>query len=105
MEKDVLKGVVEIEKEIRQRLEIEQEKAQKWLVKVKKEAEEEVLAKEFDLKEEMNRSTDSALSDARGKASGINDTAHRYSGHLKKISDDTLKKIILKYLPRILPGG
>ena len=105
MDKDILKGVIEVEEEIKHRLAAEQEKAQKWLAQVRQETEQEVLAKEHNLKEDLNKTADSAQSQARAQAEEIINNARVYSDRLKNISDDTLKKIITEHLPRILPGG
>ena len=105
MDKDILKGVIEVEEEIKQRLAAEQEKAEKWLAQVRQEAEQEVLAKEHNLKEDLKKTADSTQSQARAQAEEIINNARVYSDRLKNISDDTLKKIITEHLPRILPGG
>ena len=105
MDKDILKGVIEVEEEIKQRISAQQEKAEKWLEQVRQEAEEEVLSKEHDLKENLKKTADSAQARARAEAEEIIRKAQAYADRLKNISDDTLKKIISEHLPRILPGG
>ena len=105
MDKDILKGVIEVEEEIKQRISAQQEKAEKWLEQVRQEAEEEVLSKEHDLKENLKKTADNAQARARAEAEEIIRKAQAYADRLKNISDDTLKKIISEHLPRILPGG
>jgi hypothetical protein len=96
-----LKGVVEVEKEIRQRLTIEQKKVQEWLEEVKKEAEREVLANKSDVQENLSRVVD----EARIRAERITGEARAYAEKLEGLGEDVLKKIVVRHLSRILPGA
>ena len=53
--------------------------------KNKKEAEEDVLAKESDFQEDLSRDNGNVRSEAEVRASEIIDSAQKYSDHLKKI--------------------
>jgi gas vesicle protein len=100
MENDILKGIVEVEKEIRQHLTIEQKNVQEWLEEVKKEAEREVLANKSDVQENLSRVVD----EARIRAERITGEERAYAEKLEGLGEDVLKKIIVRHLSRILPG-
>jgi hypothetical protein len=104
MENEILKGVVEVEKDIRQRLEIERKKVQEWLAKVKHDVEKEVLEEEAGLKENLNRSVHDAHSDAQVKAARIINDAEEYARKLESLGDDVLKRVALRHVHLILPG-
>ena len=104
MENDILRGIVEVEKDIRQRLEIERKRVTEWLEEVKKELENKVLAEESGLKDTLSRTAEDSRSDAQVEASGIIDEAQKYATKLENLSDELLKKIALRHLSCILPG-
>ena len=54
MDDDILSRVVEVEREVQQRLDVEKKMSLDWIEKVKKEAEERVIAEEKKLKEALS---------------------------------------------------
>ncbi len=104
MEDDILSKIVEVEKEIQERLEIEKNKAHEWLEKVKKDAEKELITVEKELNESLNQELQDAKQHAEKKASEILLDAQTKAERLEKLSDEILKTVILKHIIRILPG-
>ncbi len=104
MEDDILSKIVEVEKEIQERLEIEKNKAHEWLEKVKKDAEKELITVEKELNESLNQELQDAKQHAEKKASEILLDAQTKVERLEKLSDEILKTVILKHIIRILPG-
>ena len=105
MEKDVLSTIIEIEKEIEERLESERRKAVQWLDSAKKEIEVELAANVRELKDSLMESVDIARENAEKQASAILSEAAKQSRLLSEIGDETLKRIITEHLRRILPGS
>lgn len=104
MENDILHRLIEVEKEVQQRLELEKSKSKAWLQKVREDAEREIHALETGLKETLAQEINTAELNAGKKASDILENAHKKSGFLEKIGNGQLKKIILKHISGILPG-
>ena len=104
MEEDILGKVVEIEKEIRQRLETEKAKSEQWLVKAREDAEKEVNR----TKEDLNGSLNAAIKEARAfsekKALQIIEEANLFAEKLEGLESEKLKEIILRHISTILPG-
>jgi vacuolar-type H+-ATPase subunit H len=104
MDDDILSQVVEVEKEVQQRIEIEKKMSQEWLENVKKEAEEKVLIEEKELKKNVTDSISIARLNAEKKAEAIISDANVEAERIEKLDDDILKNIIIKHIIRILPG-
>jgi len=104
MDDDILSQVVEVEKEVQQRIEIEKKMSQEWLKNVKKEAEEKVLIEEKELKKNVTDSISIARLNAGKKAEAIISDANVEAERIEKLDDDILKNIIIKHIIRILPG-
>ena len=105
MEDDILSKIVEVEKEIQKRLEIERNTTQEWLEKIKKDTEKELIMAEKELKESLNKAVQDAKSNAEKKASEYLLDAQTKAKRLEKLSDEILKTVILKHIIRILPYG
>jgi len=105
MEDDILSKIVEVEKEIQERTEIEKNKAHEWLEKVKKDAETELATVEKELYESLNQELQDAKQHAEKKASEILLDAQTKAERIEKLSDEILKTVILKHIITILPYG
>jgi hypothetical protein len=103
MEKDILKEVIEVEKEVHEKIQIEKRISQEWLEKIKKDTEPEVLKEEENLKGSFNKAVKDAKLNAEKKAAAILEEANIKAERFEELSDGTLKKIILKHIKRILP--
>lgn len=103
MEKDILSRVIEVEKEIQERLRAEKERSVEWLEKVKREAEEAVASDEERLKESFENAKVCSAAGADRKAAEILRKAAEEEERISAISDETLGRIIMKHLALILP--
>ncbi len=104
MKEDILGEVIEVEKEIQKRLEVEKNKSQEWLEKVKRDAQKEILTEENSLKGSLEKAVKEAQLNAEKKASNISNDAHAKAERLENLSDEILKGIILRHITRTLPG-
>jgi len=104
MERDILGSVIEIEEEIKSRLEAERKKAEEWLGKIKKDTEEEAGRQEDSLQEAFQAALETERENAGKRASEILDHAKARAERLENLHDEILRGIISKYIIRILPG-
>ena len=103
MENDVLHKLMEVEKEVQQRFELEKGRSQAWLERVRGDAEKEIHALETELKEALAKEISSAELDAGKKASKLLEDAYEESGLPEKLENGRLKDILLKHISGILP--
>lgn len=104
MEEDVLKKVIETEKEIQKSLEREKAKSLAWLEGIKKESEEEIRREEEKITESLNRSGEDAKREAGLKASRITEQAAQKIAIMTALNDETLSRIVERQSNGILPG-
>jgi vacuolar-type H+-ATPase subunit H len=104
MEEDILGKVVEVEKEIRHRLETEKEKAEQWLAAAREDAEKEVNRTKEDLKGSLDATIKEARAVSEEKALQIIGDAKLSAEKLKGLESEELRKIILRHISIILPG-
>ena len=104
MERDILSQVIEAEKEIQQRLDLEKVKTREWIERAKKECDEEFVLEEKRIKASLEKSIEEAIKEAEIKASGIVSRAEADAERLGRLETETLSKIIARQIDRILPG-
>jgi hypothetical protein len=103
MKEEILGAVVGVEKEIAHAIESEKKKSREWLDKLKKETGQAVIKEKKLLQYSLNRYITKAKTLSEEKASQLVADAEATAEQLENISDDILKKIIRKYIIRILP--
>jgi len=104
MEKDILSEVIVVEKEIQERLELEQLRSRKWLENIRKESEEQLAREEKTIKDSLNKAIENAKKDAELKAEEIVERADAKAMLLANLNDETVGEIVGKQVARILPG-
>ncbi len=95
--------MIETEREIQAILEREKKKADEWVERVRAEAGQEIAREEERLKALSARAMAAARADAEAKAAEIIASSNLRAQRLAHL-DDSVRKILVKYLPRILPG-
>ena len=104
MEKDTLSQVIEAEKEIQKRMEIEKAKAAEWLESAKKGAEADYLREEKKVRASIDQWQAETAKEAEENAARIVGCAAREAERFGAVEADSLKRIVLKHIARILPG-
>ncbi len=104
MEKDILRQVIEVEKEIQKCLESEKVKIREWLEGVKKESDEEFLREELEIKQSLDQSLREATRQSETAAAEILSEAADAAERLKRLKAETLTGIIGRRIAGILPG-
>ena len=103
MEKDILSKVIEVEREIQEKLRGEKSRSLEWIERARKEAKEELAAEEERLREYYEKAMDTIGAEAGKQADEVLRNSAVQAERLSGISDDTLRRILLRYLPGILP--
>ena len=104
MEKDILSKVIEVEKEIQERLRDEKNKAHEWLEAAKKEIERDISLQEEQLRESYTKDREEAKAEAEREAARIVQDASTLAERYRRISDETLEKIVKRHMLKILPS-
>jgi len=103
MEKDILSKVIEVEREIQERLREEKSKSLEWVERAKKEVEEELAREEEGLKEYCRKTVDDTGAAAEKEAAELLRGSACQAGRLAAISDDVLTGMVLRYIQGIVP--
>jgi vacuolar-type H+-ATPase subunit H len=104
MEKDILTKVIEVEKEIQEKLREEKSKAHEWLEGVKKEIEKDISLQEEQLRELYTRGREDAKAEAEREAARVVQDAATLAERYRRIGDETLEKIVKRHVVKILPA-
>jgi vacuolar-type H+-ATPase subunit H len=104
MENDILREIIDVEKEIQQSVEHTRSMTREWLDARKKEIEDELARSEKEIQAAFEHSREMAIEDARKKASNIIADAERQASRISQINNDDLKKMVSSNLHKILPG-
>jgi vacuolar-type H+-ATPase subunit H len=104
MDDDILSKVVEVEKDVQQRIGIEKNMSREWLENVKRDAEEKILREEKELKTAFDEAIRKTNISSEKKAIEIIKDANTETEKLERLGNDILKKIIMKHTFMILPG-
>lgn len=104
MDRDILLRVVEVEKEIQERLETEGRKAAERIDEARLNAGEAVRAEESRLDASFTETVQEAQALARKQASEILKDARSFVKQIDALGDDILLRVLQRHITRILPG-
>jgi vacuolar-type H+-ATPase subunit H len=104
MDSDLLVRIIAAEKEIHKCLEDEKVEAREWLESVRRDAEEDFGRKMAKIRESSGKSVEAAKKEAVHRAALIISTADAWARRIEKVDDDTLRRIIMRHLHKILPA-
>ncbi len=103
MEKDILSRVIEVEKEIQDRLRVEKDRSLEFLEAVKREVEDRLAREEEILEENHAAAMEKAKTAARERANETLQKAEQRVEKYRQIEDSDLKNILMRRLSAILP--
>ncbi len=104
MEKDILSRVIEVEREIQEKLREEKRRTLEWIGEVKKEAEEQLAKEEERVKEFFRKTVDDTGAAAEREAAELLRDSALQGERLAGLGDDALTGVVLKYIWRIVPA-
>jgi vacuolar-type H+-ATPase subunit H len=103
MEKEGLGTLIEVEREIHERIEREKKKAAEWLETVRNQSLESLMKEEEELKASIEKAMADAVVAAEREALEIVQHAQAEAERLRGISEDLLQVVVRKHIVRILP--
>jgi len=104
MENDILTKIIEVEREIQERLVAEERSAGTLLCSLRQDLEEEARREEERLAAARREAESTARVEAEERASAILQRAGIRAGQWAGLDDGTLERCIMGHLVRILPG-
>ena len=104
MERDVVQRVLDVEKEIHQALAEEKRKAEEWVESVRKACEDEISAIKVRQEKDFRFALENARTEARERAEELTAKATARAHALEHISQDLIRRTVLRHLTSILPG-
>jgi vacuolar-type H+-ATPase subunit H len=103
MDGDLLVRIIAAEKEIHKCLEDEKVEAREWLESVRRDAEEDFGRELAKIRESSSETVEVAKKEAEHRAALIISRAEAQARRIEAMDDDTLRRIIMKHLHKILP--
>ncbi len=104
MEQDLLSEVIKVEKEIQKSFELEKAASREWLEQAVKGFEEEAAKEEKTIEESVQPPLAKAKSDADARALELEANARRSAERITTVNNETLRRLLVNYWNRILPG-
>ena len=104
MENDILSKIIEVEREIQERLVAEERSAGTMLCSLRQDLEEEARREEESLAAARREAESSARVEAQERAAAIVQRATFRANQWAGLDDGTLERCIMGHLVRILPG-
>jgi len=104
MDNNILREIIDAEKEIQQSLDQEKLKTREWLDARKKEIESDSAMQEQNIIQSYQRALDKAMLEAAKTASELFEQSKRQADRLTHLKNDILVKIVTNHIGKILPG-
>ena len=104
MENNILREIIDVEKEIQQSLDQAKIVTREWLDTRKREIENDLAAQEKEIALSFQRAREDAAQDAEKKASELVERAKKRTDRISRIENDILARIVTGQINKILPG-
>ncbi len=104
MENNILREIIEVEKEVQQSIDHAKASVRGWLDSCKKETEEELERKEKEILASFEQARADTMRDAANRASHLVAEAEKETDRMKHLNNETLSGIVINHLHKILPG-
>ena len=104
MNNDLLREIIEVEKEVQQSLEQEKERVRLWLEARRHELDEDLAREEKEMRGSFQQSRERISREAANKAADLVKGAEQQAAQIMRFNDDTLAKMVSIHIHKILPG-
>lgn len=104
MESDILAKILQAEREIQTKIDTARQTCREQIQRLKEEAEKRIVQEERLVSEQCKRSLAEADELANKKAAALLETEERKAEKLSSLTDEALKKVVMKYMISIVPG-
>jgi vacuolar-type H+-ATPase subunit H len=103
MDNGILTDIIAVEKEVRERLDAERERAAARLEQIRNDLEENLRREEERLRQSLGDALSAARNEAEHNAALLEREAAEQSERLARIDDLTLRRIVVEHLSRLMP--
>ena len=104
MDNNILREIIDVEKEIQQSLDQARETARDWLEVRKKEMLEDLEKEEQNIAGMFRQSREKLAQEAENKAQDFIKHAERQVENIQRLDEGTLNKIVSNHIEKVLPG-
>ena len=104
MENNILREIIDVEKEIQQSIEQAKEMAHAWLETRKKEMDERLAKEEKEIVASFRQSREKLAREAVSGADDLVKRAELQADRIAQLKNDTLARIVADHVHMILPG-
>lgn len=104
MENNILREIIDVEKEIQQSIEQAKEMARAWLETRKKEMDERLAKEEKEIVASFRQSREKLAREAVSGADDLVKRAELQADRIVQLENDTLARIVADHIHMILPG-
>ncbi len=104
MENNILREIIDVEKEIQLSVDKAKVSIGEWLDAEKKEIEQETAKKEKDILASFQQDRENSIQDAANRASKLIAEAEKQTDRIKHLKSQTLSGIVMNHIHKILPG-
>jgi len=104
MDNNILREIIDVEKEIQQSLDQAKLKTREWLDARKKEIESDAAMQEKDIVQSYHHALENSSQDAAKAASELFEQSRQQAEGLAHLENDALVKIVRNHISKILPG-
>jgi len=104
MNNDILREIINVEKDVQQSLDQARERMRIWLEARKHELDEDLAREEKEITASFQQSREGITREAVDKAADLVQQAEQQAAHLGRLNDDRLAGIVASHFRKILPG-
>ena len=104
MENNILRDIIDVEKEIQQTLDREKLKTREWIDMRKKEIESDFAMQERNILQSYQQARENAEQEAEKTASELFEQSKQQTDRLAHLENDILSTIVTNHISKILPG-
>ncbi len=104
MENNILREIIDVEKEIQLSVDKAKVSIGEWLDAEKKEIEQETAKKEKDILASFQQARENSIREAASRASELIAEAEKKTDRIKHLKGQTLSGIVMNHIHKILPG-
>ncbi len=104
MENNILREIIDVEKEIQLSIDKAKVSAGEWLDAKKKEIEQETAQEEKNILTSFEKARENSIRDAANRASELIAEAEKQADRIKHLNSQTVSGIVVNHIHKILPG-
>ena len=104
MENNILRDIIEVEKDIQLSLEQAKEKTRAWLETRKKEMNERLEKEEKEISASFQQAREKLAREAASRGEDLVKVAEKQADHIDHLKNDALARIVAHHIRTILPG-